>query len=195
VFREDILAHAYRVSRASKGARTPGVDGATFEDIEAAGREEWLAGVRRTLQDKTYRPAPVTVTLHGHAAGNGGYGQEKPTAAPDLSYSARLPKSNALSSQFMYKSGMLPCERSVGGFASCGKSKGWTQETLAGRAGLDRSYVARESRQGCGIPRPGAREARASARRAALGVVPRCNVVLIIPRDTGLSLKWYNFYT
>jgi RNA-directed DNA polymerase len=59
VSRDDILTHAYRVSRAARGARTPGVDGVTFEDIEAAGRDEWVAGLRRTLQDKTYRPAPV----------------------------------------------------------------------------------------------------------------------------------------
>jgi len=54
VYREDILLHAYRVSRAARGA--PGVDGVTFEDIGAAGVEEWLAGLRRALQDKTYRP-------------------------------------------------------------------------------------------------------------------------------------------
>jgi RNA-directed DNA polymerase len=63
VLRDDILAHAYRVSRASKGARTPGVDGVTFADIDAARPEEWLAGLRRTLQDKTYRPDPVRRVL------------------------------------------------------------------------------------------------------------------------------------
>ena len=61
VYREDILLHAYRVSRAARGA--PGVDGVTFEAIDAAGVEEWLAGLRRALQDKTYRPDPVRRVL------------------------------------------------------------------------------------------------------------------------------------
>jgi RNA-directed DNA polymerase len=61
VYREDILTHAYRVSRAARGA--PGVDGVTFADIESTGLEEWLAGLRRALQDKTYRPDPVRRVL------------------------------------------------------------------------------------------------------------------------------------
>ena len=39
VCRDDVLTHAYRVSRAARGARTPGVDGVTFAAIEASGRE------------------------------------------------------------------------------------------------------------------------------------------------------------
>ena len=57
VYREDILAHAYRLARANGGA--PGVDGVSFEDIEAAGLEEWLAGLREVLHNKTYKPDPV----------------------------------------------------------------------------------------------------------------------------------------
>ena len=40
VFREDILTRGYELAKAHQGA--PGVDGQTFEQIETAGREEWL---------------------------------------------------------------------------------------------------------------------------------------------------------
>ena len=40
VDREDILGFAYRKCKANGGA--PGVDGQSFEDIEAYGREQWL---------------------------------------------------------------------------------------------------------------------------------------------------------
>src|SRR6187399_628659 len=55
--REDILRHAYDLARTNKGA--PGVDGVTFAMVEAGGREEWLAAIRKDLVAKTYRPAPV----------------------------------------------------------------------------------------------------------------------------------------
>ena len=57
IHREDILRHAYDLMRANKGA--PGVDGVTFEMIEADGLEEWLNGIRKDLIEKAYRPAPV----------------------------------------------------------------------------------------------------------------------------------------
>jgi RNA-directed DNA polymerase len=57
VYREDVLAHAYALSRQHGGA--PGVDGMTFEDIEAAGRERWLAAVQEELRAEAYRPQPV----------------------------------------------------------------------------------------------------------------------------------------
>jgi hypothetical protein len=37
IYREDILAHAYQLAKANRGA--PGVDGVTFERIEAEGLE------------------------------------------------------------------------------------------------------------------------------------------------------------
>ena len=47
IYRDDILWHAYRLARANKGG--PGVDGVTFEMIEAAGLEDWLSGIRKEL--------------------------------------------------------------------------------------------------------------------------------------------------
>jgi RNA-directed DNA polymerase len=79
VYRDDILHHAYRLSRAARGARTPGVDGVTFEDIDAAGPEEWLAGLQRTLRDKTYRPDPVRRVLIAKPGGG-----QRPLGIPTI---------------------------------------------------------------------------------------------------------------
>jgi RNA-directed DNA polymerase len=57
ICREDILHHAYALARANAGA--PGVDGITFEQIDASGRGAWLAGLRAELVTKIYRPDPV----------------------------------------------------------------------------------------------------------------------------------------
>ena len=57
VYSEDSLQHAYRLARSNKGA--PGVDGQSFEMIEASGLEEWLSGLREELRGKTYRPQAV----------------------------------------------------------------------------------------------------------------------------------------
>jgi RNA-directed DNA polymerase len=57
ICREDILRHAYALARANAGA--PGVDGVTFEQIEASGVDAWLVGLREELVSKTYRPDPV----------------------------------------------------------------------------------------------------------------------------------------
>jgi RNA-directed DNA polymerase len=57
ICREDILRHAYALSRSNAGA--PGVDGVTFADIDLSGRDAWLAGLREELVLKTYRPNAV----------------------------------------------------------------------------------------------------------------------------------------
>jgi RNA-directed DNA polymerase len=57
ICRDDILYQAYRLARSNAGS--PGVDGVTFARIEAAGAQEWLAGLREDLVSMTYRPQPV----------------------------------------------------------------------------------------------------------------------------------------
>jgi hypothetical protein len=69
VYRADILAHAHAVSKQHGGA--PGVDGVTFEDIEAAGLERWLAAVQEALRTETYRPQPVRRVLIPKPGGMG----------------------------------------------------------------------------------------------------------------------------
>jgi group II intron reverse transcriptase/maturase len=57
VYRKDVLAFAYDCCKANGGAA--GVDGQTFEDIEAYGRERWLDELAQELKRRTYRPLPV----------------------------------------------------------------------------------------------------------------------------------------
>jgi len=58
VYRADILHHAYRLVRSNKGA--PGIDGVSFEAIEAAeGVETFLKGLAEEVKNRTYRPMPV----------------------------------------------------------------------------------------------------------------------------------------
>ena len=57
VYRADILAHAYALCKSNQGA--PGVDGKTFEHIEAYGVERFLEEIARELGEDTYRPEAV----------------------------------------------------------------------------------------------------------------------------------------
>lgn len=57
VYRKDFLRHAYDRCKANGGA--PGVDGQTFEDIEAQGLEPWLDDLAEQLRKRTYRPSAV----------------------------------------------------------------------------------------------------------------------------------------
>jgi RNA-directed DNA polymerase len=61
VYRRDILEFAYLRCRSNDGA--PGVDGRTFEDIEAYGRDRWLDELTTELKGRTYRPDPVRRAL------------------------------------------------------------------------------------------------------------------------------------
>ena len=78
VYRGDILAHAYALSKQKGGA--PGVDGVTFADIEAAGVEPWLAAVQEALRTETYRPHPVRRVLIPKPGGIG----ERPLGIPGI---------------------------------------------------------------------------------------------------------------
>jgi len=77
VYRADILAHAYALSQQHGGA--PGVDGVTFEDIEGAGTERWLAAVQEALREETYRPQPVRRVLIPKPGGG-----ERPLGIPTI---------------------------------------------------------------------------------------------------------------
>lgn len=58
-YRMDILIHAYRLVKSNKGA--PGVDGETFEQIEAreGGVEGYLKEIASELKGREYKPQPV----------------------------------------------------------------------------------------------------------------------------------------
>src|SRR3954464_4159211 len=77
IHRADILSHAYALARSNGGA--PGVDGVTFERIEADGLEEWLAGLRGDLVAKTYRPAAVRRVMIPKPGGG-----ERPLGIPTI---------------------------------------------------------------------------------------------------------------
>jgi RNA-directed DNA polymerase len=55
VCRLETLREAYRLAKNNNGA--PGMDGVTFETIEAAGLEAWLQQLRDELSGCSYRPA------------------------------------------------------------------------------------------------------------------------------------------
>jgi RNA-directed DNA polymerase len=57
VVRNDVLTEAYARCRANAGAA--GVDGKTFERIEALGRERWLGKLREELILRQYAPKPL----------------------------------------------------------------------------------------------------------------------------------------
>jgi RNA-directed DNA polymerase len=77
VYRADVLQHAYALCKANGGAA--GVDGVTFDDIESAGRERWLARLGKELHDKTYRPDPVRRVMIPKPGGG-----ERPLGIPTI---------------------------------------------------------------------------------------------------------------
>ena len=56
ICKKEVLEEAYRLAKANDGA--PGVDGKSFDDIEAEGVEGFLEGIRQELLERSYRPLP-----------------------------------------------------------------------------------------------------------------------------------------
>lgn len=54
VYKVETLEEAYKRAKENNGA--PGIDGVTFEDIEAQGRDKFLQEIQHELQQRTYRP-------------------------------------------------------------------------------------------------------------------------------------------
>jgi RNA-directed DNA polymerase len=77
VWRADILRHAYDRARANNGA--PGVDGATFDQIETAGLENWLTRLGEELRAKTYQCQPVRRVMIPKPGGG-----ERPLGIPTI---------------------------------------------------------------------------------------------------------------
>jgi len=77
IHRWDVLTEALRQSKQKKGAA--GVDGQTFEQIEAHGEERWLQELQRELQGKRYRPQPVRRVLIPKPGGG-----ERPLGIPTI---------------------------------------------------------------------------------------------------------------
>jgi len=77
IHRADILRHAYDRVRANKGA--PGVDGISCAAIEAAGLEDWLAGIETELRTKRYQPHPVRRVMIPKPGGG-----ERPLGIPTI---------------------------------------------------------------------------------------------------------------
>jgi RNA-directed DNA polymerase len=77
IYREDILAHAYELAKANRGA--PGVDGQTFEGIEAQGRGKWLMELRNELRTQRYKPQPVRRVMIPKPGGG-----ERPLGIPSI---------------------------------------------------------------------------------------------------------------
>jgi RNA-directed DNA polymerase len=77
VYRADILRHAFDLACANDGA--PGVDGTTFDKIEAEGLEDWLTRLGEELRTKSYRCQAVRRVMIPKQGGG-----ERPLGIPTI---------------------------------------------------------------------------------------------------------------
>lgn len=77
IYREDVLEHAYAIVKHNRGAA--GVDGQTFEDLEAQGVGPWLREIQRELKEKSYKPQPVRRVMIPKSGGG-----ERPLGIPTI---------------------------------------------------------------------------------------------------------------
>ena len=78
VWREDVLAHAFALSRVNGGA--PGVDGETFARIASYGVEHWLGELREEVRTGRYKPQPVRRVMIPKSSGVG----QRPLGIPTI---------------------------------------------------------------------------------------------------------------
>jgi RNA-directed DNA polymerase len=78
IWREDILTHAYALCRSNGGAA--GVDGQTFADVEAYGKDRLLAELREELKAGYYKPHAVRRVMIPKPGGVG----ERPLGIPTI---------------------------------------------------------------------------------------------------------------
>lgn len=78
VWREDILAHAYALSRANGGV--PGVDGETFSRIDVYGVDRWLGELREEIRRGRYKAQPVRRVMIPKSSGVG----QRPLGIPTI---------------------------------------------------------------------------------------------------------------
>jgi RNA-directed DNA polymerase len=78
VWRADILAHAFALSRANGGA--PGVDDETFASVESYGVERWLGELREEVRTGSYKPQPVRRVMIPKSSGVG----QRPLGIPTI---------------------------------------------------------------------------------------------------------------
>lgn len=78
MYREDVLEHAWALSRQNAGA--PGVDGQSFADIESGDVKKWLGNLREELRQGRYKPQPVRRVMLPKPGGVG----QRPLGIPTI---------------------------------------------------------------------------------------------------------------